>query len=961
MYGENHPPDDVRDMFLEVKERWRSRWAAWLSVSPVEWARSLRWGVAIAVGVTGFLVACSIWWLAGLTAWASLKNSLDGERHALDRANDAARQLPQLATRLREAEAQTLAWQRLLPIAGSPARDAVDASPEAFARASLPTSLAISPPTLRPTLAPISSTDADDDAHNAWRADLERLVARAGLVLEFARPGPSGPSGASEASETSESLEVERAEIRVRGLVANLLRWLAEIDGVPRHLAVDQLTMQGPRMAAGSAGSAKADADDRDRTDATLTVMVSAYRWRRPTELNGAMSAMDMVSAASWPVLPPPSAPWQTPAETVDVFRTPLTRRAAQDAVTMSPASPTAPEDDTTPVGSMRAGTRYVVLRRTASAGLTATWSDRGSSNGVVKDDGGSRSAGDLATDSDATTVDVTLHGAHAADALRAFARLTGRSVVIGEGVTRRLDVDVQGVTVAAAFDIMVRSAGLGVRTVNGVDWIAPRADLLADEQSQLEAAAKREALLPLSGRRFTLNYPRAQALKDIILGEKGSKAERLLSSRGSVIADPRTNQLFVTDLPERLDALASFIARIDVPVRQVLIEARIVEADDRFSESLGVRLAGAHGEAGTGGARRPTTSDAGDFGGDLHANGTDRNRGSGPPPESAVGVGLPAAALAGLTPPSLAITLFGRSASRFLQLELSALETSGRGRVVSRPRVVTADKVQALIEQGTELPYQIRSGRRNTASIQFRKATLRLEVTPLITPDGQVILDVDVRKDGVGQAVGEGFAVDTRHVRTQVQVEDGGTVAIGGIYQEVRRDNQAQVPWLGEVPVLGALFRNRANEDRRTELLVFLTPSVVPDEAPALDSQGSQGWQGWQDSRRSIAYDDSERRKSPDSTRFEPREWPDSTAGSVPSPRTEPRSDDLPREHPRLIGVFPEATRSARPTQIPVSSGIGTQISAIYAGKRNTCRTDGGGQDHGRTRSGATSRTAVL
>nr|WP_237165359.1 type IV pilus secretin PilQ [Pandoraea vervacti] len=844
-----------------------------------------------------------------------------------------------------------MAWQRLLPIAGPPVRDSVGASSEA------PTP----PPTSLPISPPILPFEPEDDAHNAWRTDLERLVARAGLVLEFARPGPS---------EMSDELEVERAEIRVRGRVANLLRWLAEIDRIPRHLAVEQLTMQGPRMAA---GSASADAQDRDHADATLTVMVSAYRWRRPAEPANGVSAVDDLSAVPRPVLPEPSAPWQTPAETVDVFRTPLTRRAAQDAVTMSAASPSAPVDDTTPVGSMRAGTRYVVLRRRASAGLTATWTDRGNGNGngngVAKDDGGPHGAADTAARPDATTVDVTLNGADAADALRAFARLTGRSVVIGEGVTKRLDVDVQGVSVATAFDIMVRSAGLGVRSVNGVDWIAPRADLLADEQSQLEAAAKREALLPLSGRRFTLNYPRAQALKEIILGEKGSKGQRLLSSRGSVIADPRTNQLFVTDLPERLDALASFIARIDVPVRQVLIEARIVEADDRFSESLGVRLAGAHGEPGARGAERPTTSDAGDFGGELQANGTDRTRGAGPPPESAVGVGLPAAALSGLTPPSLAITLFGRSASRFLQLELSALETSGRGRVVSRPRVVTADKVQALIEQGTELPYQIRSGRRNTASIQFRKATLRLEVTPLITPDGQVILDVDVRKDGVGQAVGEGFAVDTRHVRTQVQVEDGGTVAIGGIYQEVRRDNRAQVPWLGEVPVLGALFRNRANEDSRTELLVFLTPSVVPEGAEASDSQGSStsGGAATPESPNSAPLKPLARALDTpldtllDMPLVKPLDWPESAARALSRPRAAPRSDDLLREHPRLIGVFPEATRSARPTQIPVSSGIGTQISAIYAGKRNTCRTDGGGQDHGRTRSGATSRTAVL
>ncbi|ANJ87224.1 hypothetical protein MB84_31275 [Pandoraea oxalativorans] len=282
---------------------------------------------------------------------------------------------------------------------------------------------------------------------------------------------------------------------------------------------------------------------------------------------------------------------------------------------------------------------------------------------------------------------------------------------------------------------------------------------------------------------------------------------------------------------------------------------------------------------------------------------------------------------------------------------------------------MVTADKVQALIEQGTELPYQTRNGRRNGASVQFRKATLRLEVTPLITPDGQVILDVDVRKDSVGQAVGEGFAVDTRHVRTQVQVESGGTVAIGGIYQEVKRDSRASVPWLGDVPVLGALFRNRANEDRRTELLVFLTPSVVPDGAavgaPVALDDGTPGRSAAAPERTTSAQAVTNADEMPDAPGVSDvlgvPDVPGASAGAASPPLSDDLRDDLPPGHPRLLGVFPEATRSARPTQIPVSSGIGTQISAIYAGKRNTCRTDGGGQDHGWTRSGTTAWTAVL
>ncbi|EON15344.1 type IV pilus secretin PilQ [Pandoraea sp. SD6-2] len=906
MYGEQPPPEDVRDIFHDVAARWRAR----RSVSPVEWTRSVRWALASLAWLMGLAIAWSVWWLVGLPARATLQKDLGVEQQTLDSANEAARRLPVLMAALQEAETESTAWRRLLPLAAKGEGD--DAPATGQSEASLP--------------------DSANDADSAWRADLEYLVARAGLTLEMARAGPSA---------LADDIVIERAEIRVRGPVSNLLGWLAEIDSVPRHVAVEHLSLQGPGW--GSSGVTGAG-------DAGLTVTVAAYLWQRPSDLPGAPVAQPL------PALPAPASRWRMPEDTNDVFRTPLTRHSAQDAVTMTPSGPQqASDDDGNPVGSMRAGSRQVTLRRTTTTGLAATWQEEPLRQGTAG--------------AQAPCVDITLHGVDVVDALRAFARLTGRSVVIGERVAGRLDMEVRCVSAATAFDVMIRSAGLGVQSLKGVDWIAPRADLLADEQTQLEAAAKREALLPLVSRRFTLNYPRALALREIIMGEKDRKGQRLLSSRGSLIADPRTNQLFVTDLPEKLDALASFVARIDVPVRQVLIEARIVEADDRFSESLGVRLAGydGRGDRGQKAGIRPAA-------GNSSGNG-DTHQGDGKSRGHALDVGLSAAALAGVTPPSLAITLFGRSATRFLQLELSALETTGRGRVVSRPRVVTADKIQAVIEQGTELPYQTRSVRRNVTSVQFRKATLKLEVTPLITPDGQVILDVDVRKDSIGHAVAEGFAVDTRHVKTQVQVENGGTVAIGGIYQEERRDSHASVPWLGNVPLLGALFRNRANDDRRTELLVFLTPSVVPEgkheedaAEPARHSALSVGMGtkagpsspgGVVDGVNELAWGQaSEQGETPNSPRA--ASIPPAT-GTSPATRLESSPHVRLLGHPRLTGGEPEATRSARPTHIPVSSGAGTQISAIYAGKRNTCRIDGGGQDHGWTRSGTTSRTTVL
>jgi type IV pilus assembly protein PilQ len=901
MYGDPHPPDDVRDVVHEMTNRWRTWWATWTSTSPTEWSAPVRWFSAAVAWLAGLTLTWSLWWLVGLPVRAALQKDLGIEQAILARTDEAAQRLPALTASLRSAQADDVAWRRLLPI--------VDGASEA--------AIAVAGASHLPEASGgLQAEGPRGESQNVWRADLERLVARAGLMLETTRPGPSA---ASEGVSRTDDLEIERAEMRVRGTVADLLGWLADIDRMPRHLAIERFSLQGP--AQGTAGTVD--------SQAVLTVTIAAYLWRKPANL---------ASPAATPMLPamPALLPaWDLPADMIDVFRTPLTRRPAQDAVTMAASGQRQPTDETKPVGSMRAGSRHVVFRR-GVAGLEATWREDPPSQGRRTKPGG------------VDTVDVTLQGVQTGDVLRTFAQLTGRSVVIGESVEGSLDMDVRGVSAATAFDVMIRSAGLGVRSIDGVDWIAPRAQLLADEQTQLEAAAKREAMLPLTSRRFTLNYPRALALREIIMGEKDAKGRRLLSARGSLIADPRTNQLFVTDLPEKLEALASFIARVDVPVRQVLIEARIVEADDRFSDSLGVRLAGYSGAPG--GGREGETSDRGGRGRSGDARGTDKPEGKrgddGKPRGSSLDIGLPAAALAGVVPPSLAITLFGRSATRFLQIELSALETSGRGRVISRPRVVTADKIQAVIEQGTELPYQTREGRRSVSSVHFRKATLRLEVTPLITPDGRVILDVDVRKDSVGQEVVGGFAIDTRQVKTQVQVENGGTVAIGGIYQEEQRDSRARVPWLGDVPVLGALFRNRAEENRRTELLVFLTPSVVPEGG------GSSG-----DASMAV--------ETPSDLPAVPESGPSpalpATVASAVRVAPPASKSDLPVGHPRLTEGMPEATRSARQWDIPVSSGIGTQISAVYAGKRNTCRTDGGGQDHGWTRSGTTSRAAVL
>lgn len=266
---------------------------------------------------------------------------------------------------------------------------------------------------------------------------------------------------------------------------------------------------------------------------------------------------------------------------------------------------------------------------------------------------------------------------------------------------------------------------------------------------------------------------------------------------------DARTNQLLVIDLAESIEQIQALLKAIDRPLRQVAIEVRIVEAEEGFSRELGARLAHL-GETGRDSEPRELLA---------AKNGTIYE--------------LPAGPLAGFDAMNAGFTLFRAGVNRLLALELSALEADGYGKILSSPRIVTADRVRALIEQGTELPYQAKVGK-GISGVQFRRASLKLEVTPHITPDGHVVLDVDVSKDSVGMQTQSGPAVNTKHLRTQVQVENGGTVAMGGIFIQDERTDVARVPWLGEIPLLGVLFRHSTHNKRKSELLVFITPNVV-------------------------------------------------------------------------------------------------------------------------------------
>ncbi len=431
---------------------------------------------------------------------------------------------------------------------------------------------------------------------------------------------------------------------------------------------------------------------------------------------------------------------------------------------------------------------------------------------------------------------------------LQVIADFTNFNVVTSDTVTGNVTLRLKDVPWDQALDIILQSKGLGVRKSGNVLWIAPKDELASKEQADLEARRKLTELEPLRTQSFQLNYTRAEEVAKGLLGSSsgqssssgggaGQTASRILSPRGSLIYESRTNQLFVNDIPSKLEEIQALITKIDVPVRQVLIEARIVEADDTFGRALGVKF-------GANDRRAPTPGNqlVGDarvaVGGNYAAIGSTTGQ-----PGATSGfndsqfVSLPAnvsgTAFGGASVGSFALSLFSASVNRFLNLELSALESDGRGKIVSSPRVITADQVKALIEQGTELPYQ-QATSSGATSIAFRKANLKLEVTPQITPEGNVILDVDVNKDSVGISTVAGFAIDTKHVKTQVLVENGGTVVIGGIFTQNERETINKIPLLGDIPILGYLFQNRVRSQSKTELLVFITPKVVTDRTAA-------------------------------------------------------------------------------------------------------------------------------
>ncbi|MET3384100.1 MULTISPECIES: type IV pilus secretin family protein [Variovorax] len=416
---------------------------------------------------------------------------------------------------------------------------------------------------------------------------------------------------------------------------------------------------------------------------------------------------------------------------------------------------------------------------------------------------------------------------------LQVIADFTNFNIVTSDSVSGTLTLRLKDVPWDQALEIILEAKNLGMRKSGSVLRIAPEDELNAKEKIKYEAQATLQGLEQLRTQSFQLNYAKAATVAQGLTGTGSSgggggssgSTTRILSSRGSVLAEVRTNQLFVTDIPSRLSQVADLLQKLDVPVRQVLIEARFVEATDTFSKSLGVKLGGGSVNSNSSVGVTPSVSST-TTGGVTTTTSTNTY-------SSTSFVNLPATSTTGDAVGTFALSLFNSSLTKMLNLEISALEADGKGKVVSSPRVVTADQTKALIEQGTELPYQVATSSGAT-SIAFRKANLKLEVTPQITPEGNIILALDVNKDTVGQSTTAGYAINTKHIQTEVLVENGGTVVIGGVFELTDTNSESRVPVLGELPMVGALFRTRSRVNNKTEMLIFISPKMISDRNAA-------------------------------------------------------------------------------------------------------------------------------
>ena len=454
---------------------------------------------------------------------------------------------------------------------------------------------------------------------------------------------------------------------------------------------------------------------------------------------------------------------------------------------------------------------------------------------------------------------------------LQVIADFTNLNIITSDSVQGNITLRLKDVPWDQALDIVMQSKGLDMRKNGNVLWVAPKDELTTKEKLDLESKSQINDLEPVRSEVFQLNFTKATDISKVL----SDSNNRIVSKRGSVIADQRTNQLFIIDTATRLDDIRKFIQKVDVATRQVLIEARVVQASDKFSRNLGARFGfndlrntrsyNVACDDGIGNkvacaTRQFGNSESATIGGSQAAVGNLTGQNGPPSGVSTVAgnqpwllgkpadtansnnfVNLPAAGIGGASPGSLAVTLFSGGYTRFLNLEISALEADNKAKVISSPRVVTADQVKAVIKQGEEIPYQTASASGAT-TVTFKEFVLKLEVTPQITPDGNVLLDVEVTKDAVGRFIQTALgtfipAKDTRSVQTKVLVENGGTVILGGIFEQTENKSVNKVPVLGDMPLVGWLFRNESKTEDKTELLIFITPRIVTERVAGRNS----------------------------------------------------------------------------------------------------------------------------
>jgi type IV pilus assembly protein PilQ len=431
---------------------------------------------------------------------------------------------------------------------------------------------------------------------------------------------------------------------------------------------------------------------------------------------------------------------------------------------------------------------------------------------------------------------------------LQVIADFTGLNIITSDTVGGNLTLRLKDVPWDQALDIILQAKGLSKRKNGNVVLIAPTDELAAKEKLALEAQAAVSDLEPVRTESYALSYAKAEDLRKMFT----DKDQRILSKRGTATIDERTNTLFVQDTGGRLEEARRLIQQLDVPVRQVLIEARIVIADDKWGHQLGVRF-GTQSAFSTSNYNFGVSGTAVDTVVPLSNNPVSRGSASLVYPGMGVGtptfapgtnvtglvpiggqpeqmnVNLPVAGAAG----SLALSILNLGSGNLVNVELSALEADNRGKVVSSPRVITADKKKAVISQGTEIPYLTASASGAT-TVTFRPAVLELSVTPRITPDDRIIMDLEVKKDSLGQLINSAAGlvptIDTKRVTTQVLVDNGDTIVLGGIFEQTVRTTIDKVPVLGDMPFVGNLFKRTVKQDDKTELLIFVTPKIVKD-----------------------------------------------------------------------------------------------------------------------------------